>query len=67
MDPQLRWRLDAIIGLLAFIGVSMFALLLWFGGIEMFLYLGMLGLLLGLLLQGLGIGPLGEHAPDREA
>jgi hypothetical protein len=57
MDPELRWRLDAIIGLLAFIAVSVLAMLLWVGGAEVLLYLGTFGLLLGLLLQSLGIGP----------
>ncbi|MFC7059023.1 hypothetical protein [Halovenus salina] len=61
MDPALRLRLDLIIGLLAFIAVSAFSLLLLLGGYEVLLYLGTFGLLLGLLLQSVGVGPFGER------
>jgi hypothetical protein len=57
MDPELRWRLDIVIGLLAVIAVSVVSILFWVGGAQVLLYLGIFSLLLGLLLQSLGVGP----------
>ncbi|WP_336326636.1 hypothetical protein [Halovenus sp. HT40] len=57
MDPELRWRLDLIIGLLTFVALSVASLVLWTVGVPGLAFLVGVGLLLGLLLQGLGMSP----------
>ncbi|SDJ58928.1 hypothetical protein SAMN05216226_105202 [Halovenus aranensis] len=61
MDPALRVRLDLIIGLLACIAVGVVSLLLLVGGFDVLLYLVTVGLLVGLLVQALGVGPFGTQ------
>jgi predicted lysophospholipase L1 biosynthesis ABC-type transport system permease subunit len=57
MDPELRWRLDLIVGLLTFIALSVAALVLWTGGLPGLAVVLAAGLLLALLVQGLGGSP----------
>ena len=65
MDPELRWRLDIIIGLLGFIAISILSLVLWLGGFGALISVFITGLLLGLLVQGLGYSPLPERETQR--
>lgn len=65
MDPELRWRLDIIIGLLGFIAISILSLVLWLGGFGALVSVFITGLLLGLLVQGLGYSPLPERETQR--
>jgi hypothetical protein len=53
MDRQLRRRLDLIIGLLTFIAISVASLVLWTGGLAGLAFVGGVGFLVGLLVQGL--------------
>ncbi|MFT4946329.1 MAG: hypothetical protein ACI8TL_000563 [Natronomonas sp.] len=53
MDRQLRRRLDLIIGLLTFIAISVASLVLWTGGLVGLAFVGGVGFLVGLLVQGL--------------
>jgi len=57
MDQSLRWRLDVIIGLLAFVALSVATLLLMYGGLWGIGLVLVFGLVVSFLLQGLGYAP----------
>ena len=61
MEPELRWRLDVIIYLLAGILVVLFSLAVFTGGFTVLFAVAVLGILLGMLLQALGYTPLPER------
>ncbi|MXR50122.1 hypothetical protein GRX03_00665 [Halovenus sp. WSH3] len=56
MDPELRWRLDLIIGLLTVLALCAAALVLIFGGLGAFGVVVVAGFLAGLLGRGLRHG-----------
>ena len=57
MDPELRWRLDAITSLLLLIAVVLTSIAIALGGLFVLVVLFVAGLLLGAFLQGLGYTP----------
>lgn len=61
MEPELRWRLDVIIYLLAGILVVLFSLAVFTGGLSVLFAVAVLGILLGMLLQALGYTPFPER------
>lgn len=50
MDPELRRRLDLILGLLSFLAVAVLGLLLAVGGVGLVAYVLVLGLVVSLLV-----------------
>lgn len=54
MDPELRRRLDLLLGLLSFLVIAVLALLFVTGGFGLVAYVLVLGLVVSLLVQGAG-------------
>lgn len=63
MEPALRWRLDAILGSLLFIGVVLVGLLVALGGVLVLAGLLTLALLLGVGTYAFSLTPDKESFP----
>lgn len=63
MDPALRWRLDAILGSLLFIGVVLVGMLVSLGGILVLAGLVVVALLLGVGTYAFSLTPDKESFP----
>jgi hypothetical protein len=63
MEPALRWRLDAIIGTLVFIGIVLVATLVALGGILVLAGLFVVGIVVGFGTYAFSLTPDKESFP----
>ena len=57
MDPELRRRLDLIVGLLSFLSIVALAVLVAVGGSELLAFVVVFGIVAALLLHEVGLSP----------
>ena len=57
MDPELRRRLDLIVGLLSFLSIVALAVLVAVGGGELLAFVVVFGIVAALLLHEVGLSP----------
>ena len=57
MDPELRRRLDLIVGLLSFLSIVALAVLVAVGGSELLAFVVVFGIVGALLLHEVGLSP----------